>query len=176
MSITNEPSLESERNGQAVCLQLFLTAALCSPGARAPPEQSQPIPKNFVAVMDNRLLRTISWQAYQKIHPSDVESDYKKLLQHEMAHQLHTDLVGDDQMCPTWFCEGFAVAAAGQYVSAPPLNEHEIQRIICSKDRGDYRQYGSVLRILMKRHSLPELVEWARHADFANKLGFSSCG
>lgn len=121
----------------------------------------QEVPKTYVAVGDQRLLRVISWQSYQEVFPKNNHEDYIDLLVHEMAHIFHSNLVGDEKMGPVWFFEGFAILAANQYIKAPKLAENEVSEILESKKRGNYEKYAYILREFIKKHTLKQMVEKA---------------
>lgn len=137
--------------------------------------QMNNIPATYVALMDSKVLRVVSWSAYRAIHPDHAKSDYIRVIQHELAHQLHVDLVGDQNMGPTWFFEGFAVVAASQYENTS-LPDSEIEKTIRSGGSGIYPNFGFVVRHLMRRHTLPQLVEWARleRKQFLELIGYST--
>ncbi len=129
--------------------------------------QMKSVPKTFVAVMDNRILRVVSWKTYQQVHPDETLQDYEKLLTHEMAHQLHVDiLIGDqDKMGPVWFYEGFAVVAARQFESAG-ADSKIMKEAVSDSDRGNYKVYGAILRKILKTKNLSTLVEEANKTNF----------
>lgn len=133
--------------------------------------QMKSVPKNFVALMDNRILRVISWKTYQQIHPDETLQDYEKLLTHEMAHQLHVDILKGDEnkMGPVWFYEGFAVLAAQQYESFN-TDSKSMSEAISNAERGNYKVYGSILRKILKTKSLSTLVEGASKANFNSEV------
>lgn len=133
--------------------------------------QMKSVPKNFVAVMDNRILRVVSWKTYQQVHPSETLQDYEKLLTHEMAHQLHVDILkgNENKMGPVWFYEGFAVLAAQQYESFK-ADSKSMSEAISNAERGNYKVYGSILRKILKTKSLSTLVEEASKANFNSEV------
>lgn len=133
--------------------------------------QMKSVPKSFVAVMDNRVLRVIAWKAYQQIHPDETLQDYEKLLTHEMAHQLHVDILKGDQdrMGPVWFYEGFSVLAAQQYESFS-ADSNSMREAISNIERGNYKVYGSILRKILKTKNLSILVDGASKVNFNSEV------
>lgn len=130
------------------------------------------VPKTYVGVADKRILRVLAWPAYNKIHTKDSISDYEKLLTHEIAHQLHVDLLKGEEslMGPVWFYEGFAVLAANQYEKFEMNEREKMKAVILNSERGDYKSYGAVLRRLSKSMSLPALIEMAKQPEFSSKV------
>lgn len=133
--------------------------------------QMKSVPKNFVAVMDNRILRVVSWKTYQQVHPDETLQDYEKLLTHEIAHQLHVDILKGDQdkMGPVWFYEGFAVLAAQQYETFS-ADSKSMKEAVSNSERGNYKVYGSILRKILKTKSLSTLVEESSKANFNSEV------
>lgn len=134
--------------------------------------QMTTVPKTYVGVADKKVLRVVSWSEYKKVHTQDSLIEYEKLLTHEMAHQLHIELLNGDEnlMGPVWFFEGFAVIAADQYSDFQMTDRKKVVEIIQSPSRGDYKAYGAILREIVKSKTLPELVEMAKSSEFNSKV------
>lgn len=119
------------------------------------------IPKTYVAVGSDKILRIISWEAYQKVHPEHALNDYNKILIHELAHLYHAKVYTDEKMGPIWFFEGFAILAANQYQNNATLSPERVRSVIKEPQRGDYRDYAFIIRHLVEKHSLPDLLKKA---------------
>jgi len=132
------------------------------------------LPRTYVALAEGQVLRVVSWEAYRQIHPNHNIEEYVKLLQHEIAHIFHSQLAGDDGMGPVWFFEGFAVVAANQYSDEPSLSDSQISKIVNDDSRGDYKKYGSIIRSMMKKHKLKNLLQVASASPdkLMSHLGF----
>jgi hypothetical protein len=126
------------------------------------------IPKTFVALGEKSVLKIVSFEAYKEVFPLQDIYDYQKILIHELAHIFHANLVGDEHMGPIWFFEGFAIIAANQYENSPQLNSKQKQNIITESVRGSYADYGALLRLLLDKYNIKELVERVARND----LGF----
>ena len=126
---------------------------------------------SFVAALENGVLMVVSPALIAQINPKDVEPHFfQKLIAHELAHRLHVRVLkgNEEAMGPVWFYEGFAVIASGQYEnSRPKLDRAEIERIMTSAERGDYRKYASALEYFLKRTTLPEMVRRAADNRFS---------
>ncbi len=127
-------------------------------------------PSTFTAALEQGVLVVCSPEIYARSYADGVEPhSYEKLVAHELAHRLQLRLLGgkDDEMGPVWFYEGFAVYAADQFAAdgAEPTPD-ELWAVIENPKRGSYRVYGRLMRHLLKRIPLPELVEQARRPDF----------
>lgn len=125
------------------------------------------VPKTYVGVGEAKTFHVVSWDAYKEIHPSDSIDDYKKLLVHELAHLLHIAVLDgkEDEMGPTWFFEGFACYAAGQYPAANLPQKEELRQIFKESNRGNYQKYSAIFHLLSKRISTKELLTKARTPD-----------
>ncbi|MCK5598669.1 hypothetical protein KAI78_03510 [bacterium] len=133
-------------------------------------EQSVQLPKEYSAALEEEIFISVSPELYRKNYPDGIEDDsFQKLITHEMAHRLHVRILkGDeDAMGPIWFFEGFALFAAGQFISDPiDMKSNDMISIITSKERGSYRLYAKLFRNLLKTMSLTELVSQAGRPEF----------
>lgn len=94
---------------------------------------------------------------------------YEKLITHELAHLLHIKILNgdEDKMGPIWFYEGFPVVVSKQMESfkwSPTKKQAKL--ILQEPSRGDYRQYGVLVRMLLKKHKMKDLVARAGEKDF----------
>ncbi len=135
--------------------------------------QMKTVPKTYVAVGDDGILRTISLDAYLKVHPEHSIKDFVNILVHEAAHIFHSKTYGNDGMGPVWFFEGFAIVAADQYVDEVTLSKSEMRSIAVAKERGNYKEYGFMVRELQKSHSLVGMLQKAKDSpnEFTRYLG-----
>ena len=77
----------------------------------------------------------------------------------------------EEMMGPIWFWEGFATFAAGQFEGRTrPLSQEQIESIITSENRGDYRDYNALVKHFVKLVPLPELIRRSYKSDFADWL------
>jgi hypothetical protein len=118
------------------------------------------VPSSWTATLHHRSIFAIA---------RDSDENMVDLLVHELVHQLHADATSGDEstMGPTWFAEGLAVMAANQYESAPLPRTERIRDILWSPKRGDYREYGAMVRALTSRANVSELVTRASQPDFS---------
>lgn len=132
------------------------------------------IPDSHAATVHDRVLYVVVEDEYRRNNPLSRDyNSYQKLWTHELAHQLHLDILGgrEDEMGPVWFYEGFAVLASKQFEGLlPTLTEADIFRVVEAQEHGDYLEYGVVMRHFLKKTTLPEMVERARKPDFADWL------
>jgi hypothetical protein len=131
------------------------------------------LPATFSAALENRVLLCVSPELYGKNFPEGIEEkSYEKLMTHEMAHRLHIRILdgNEEAMGPVWFFEGFAIYAAGQFEDSR-LDHEEIWHVIQSTDRGSYKKYGAVIRYLLERIPIHDLVAHAGDNDFVEWLG-----
>jgi hypothetical protein len=133
-------------------------------------DQSTDLPPTAAAALEKGILVAVSPAVYSAIYPEGIEPhSFEKLLAHEIAHRLHIRILDGDEeaMGPVWFFEGFAIIAAGQFErTAPVLCSERIVALIRSVHRQSYRDYAAVMRILLAKVSLQELVRRAEEADF----------
>jgi len=94
---------------------------------------------------------------------------YEKLITHELAHIFHIKTLNGDEskMGPIWFYEGFPVVVSRQleHFQWSP-SKTEVVEVIREPKRGDYRQYGWMVRKLLKKHDMKTLVQKAGATDF----------
>ncbi len=132
------------------------------------------LPSTYCAALEQGVLMSVSPDLYRAVYPEGDEPDaFEKLLTHEMAHRLHIRILhGDEEaMGPVWFYEGFALFAAEQLTHvAPTLTETEIWEVVEMEERIDYRRYVTVFRYFLEKVPLPQLVEMAGKAEFADWL------
>lgn len=129
------------------------------------------VPKNYVGMGDNKTLHIVSWESYKTIHPEDTIEDYKKLLTHELAHLLHIAFLEgrEDDMGPMWFFEGFACLVADQYPDSKLPNSARIREVLNAPERGNYKDYVSIMRKLNERKSVLDLLRDAKKANFTSQ-------
>jgi hypothetical protein len=131
-------------------------------------------PKTYSAALENRVLMAVSPELYAENYPEGVEQDsFEKLLAHEIAHRLHVRVLNgnEDAMGPTWFYEGFATYAAGQFKQCGvEMNADEIREVLAGEDRESYRKYASVFRFFAAKAPIKELIEQASKKDFSTRL------
>lgn len=129
-------------------------------------------PEAFSACLEEKIFLSITPDLYHRIYPQGREKDdFLKLIIHEMAHRLHIRILEDNEekMGPIWFFEAFAIFASDQF-SNYKLTKSEIQAIIHKSERGSYQKYGAVIRYLLKKCSLHELIKKAADRDFIEWL------
>jgi hypothetical protein len=128
-------------------------------------------PKTYSAALECRVLMAVSPELYAENYPEGVEEgSFEKLLAHEIAHRLRIRVLNgkEDAMGPTWFYEGFAAYAAGQFEEcASELKANEIHEVLASQERGSYRKYARVFRFFAEKASIKELIEQAAKKDFS---------
>ena len=125
-------------------------------------------PEKISAVINNRKLYILSPKAYLKVYPEGNEDKaYEKLITHELAHQLHLRILNgkDELMGPIWFYESFAIFAADQFKNYN-LESSVIWEVIKSEERVSYKYYGAIIRYLLNKTTLNQLVEKAKKEDF----------
>ena len=125
-------------------------------------------PEKISAVINNRKLYILSPKAYLKVYPEGNEDKaYEKLITHELAHQLHLRILNgkDELMGPIWFYESFAIFAADQFKNYN-LESSVIWEVIKSEERISYKYYGAIIRFLLNKTTLNQLVEKAKKEDF----------
>jgi len=146
----------------------FVQALLTAAGA----DSSTELPKEVSAALEKGVFMSVSPAVYSRIYPEGIEeAAFEKLIAHEMAHRLHIRILGgnEDAMGPTWFFEGFAIYAAGQFSDAS-LPPDEVWKVVRETERGSYRRYAAVMRHFLKRTSIQDLVTRAGDGDFLDWL------
>jgi hypothetical protein len=128
-----------------------------------------PLPTpGLAAALEWGILLAVTPEEYMRVAPEYGSSPeaYQRLLAHEVAHRLHVSILGGDEdaMGPLWFYEGFAVVASGD-LTDPPRGNHTWEALIAPGPQA-YRRYGALLRRLMERIPLSDLVDRARAHDF----------
>jgi hypothetical protein len=106
-------------------------------------------------------------------YEADSPQAWEKLITHELAHQLHLDLVDQDRkrLGPVWFYEGFAAVAADQFApDLPVLSRETRQHILFEKRRGSFRPYEAMVRYYLTGATMAELVQHGGQADFESWL------
>ncbi len=129
------------------------------------------IPGSYVAATKADVLWILLPEEVARSNPSDAQDPefYSKLIAHELGHLLHIRALAgqEDAMGPVWFYEGFAVAAANQYEDFSWTNyKNELEQIVRDPTRGSYKKYGTILRSLLKRHPMCDLISRAKEQDF----------
>lgn len=146
--------------------QGFNRALLIISGA----DPAMELPETYSAALENRVLIAVSPEVYARNYPEGIEDNsFEKLLAHEMAHRLHIRILGgrEEAMGPIWFYEGFAIFAASQFETIPPLSDPAgIMGILDSTERGSYTKYGALFRYFIGQATLREMIERAGHQDF----------
>lgn len=127
------------------------------------------VPTTYAGVGLKKEFHVVSLEAYQRIHPTDTADDYRKLLVHELIHLLHIAVLDgrEDDMGPIWFFEGLACFAADQYSKSPELPRQRIDEILNDTNRGSYANYAAMLRGLVKKESVTDLIKKASAKDFS---------
>jgi hypothetical protein len=127
------------------------------------------VPATYAGLGMKKEFHVISLRAYKKMHPSDTDDDYLKLLVHELAHLLHIAAIGgrEDEMGPMWFFEGLACFAADQYPKSTSLPIQRIDEILSDTKRGSYAEYAAMLRGLTQKESIADLTKRASSKDFS---------
>lgn len=135
--------------------------------------QLKSLPRTYVAVGESGILRTISQEAYLKIHPNHNKRDFVNILVHEAFHIFHARTYSDEGMGPVWFFEGMAIVAADQYIDEVTLTKDEMRAVASTKERGDYKKYGFMVRELKKTYPLDDMLQKAKDEpkNFLNYLG-----
>ena len=120
--------------------------------------------------LEERRLLAVAPEIYRANYPAgDEPRAFAKLLAHEIAHRLHTRILGGDEdaMGPVWFFEGFAITAVNQFAgTTPELPRDRMRAIIQAEHRGHYPEYRAVMNALLERTSLAELVDRAARPGF----------
>jgi len=132
------------------------------------------IPITYSAVLQNRIILSVSPELYAQNYPESIEDKYfEKLIAHEIAHRLHIRILdgNEDAMGPIWFFEGFAIYASGQFENYSfELDSKEIWKIVRNTKRRNYKKYSSVFRYFLKKASIHDLIEKAKTEDFLKWL------
>ncbi len=121
------------------------------------------LPITYSAGLENCVLFCVSPELYQQNYPQGWEPEaIVKLMAHEIIHRLHVRILDGDEdaMGPVWFFEGFAIYGSGQFEGMlPRLSPERINEIIHSTNRGNYLEYATVFRHLLKTAPMKELIE-----------------
>lgn len=132
------------------------------------------LPETYSAVLEKKVLVSVSPDLYKKNYPDGIEKDsFEKLLTHEMAHRLHIRILSGDEekMGPVWFYEGFAIYAANQFEEKDlKINREEVWKILKTEERGDYKKYAAVMKYFLKKVNLKEMVKMAGNEKFIEWL------
>ncbi len=138
------------------------------------------LPKDVIAqasisgTIINRVLYIVSPRLYTDIYPIEGQTvlGYEKLITHELAHQLHIDILNgdEDKMGPRWFYEGFAIHVAHQFVDKKALDKKQIIKIIENELNVTYDQYASLFEEVLKIYELKEIIKIADKESFKNEL------
>ncbi|GEM_PF-105957 len=120
-------------------------------------------------IIDSSLYLMTS-EYYAFIYPQGIEPfSYQKLIAHELAHLLHLNFLNNDstKTGPTWFYEGFASFVANQFEHAVgELSYKHITQIINSKTRTYYMYFPKVIKELITKTSLSNMLEKASSDQF----------
>ncbi|MCD4826836.1 MAG: hypothetical protein K8Q99_03555 [Acholeplasmataceae bacterium] len=138
------------------------------------------LPKDVIAqasisgTIINRVLYIVSPRLYTDIYPIEgqTETGYEKLITHELAHQLHIDILNgdEDKMGPRWFYEGFAIYVAHQFVDKKALDKKQMIKIIENELYVSYDQYAGLFEEVLKIYDFKEIVKRADTESFKNEL------
>lgn len=149
---------------------LFDKALLTLSGA----DTSMQLPPTYFAALERRVLIVMSPGYCARVYPEGNEpGSYPKLLAHEMAHRLHIRILGgnEEAMGPTWFFEGFAIFAAGQFADSPlQLSNQEVVDVLSERERGSYLRYNYCFRYFVNQSDLKTLVVHAGRPGFSDSL------
>lgn len=139
-----------------------------------PEAKEMKIPSTFTAGFKDKYFFAVSPEIYQEKVPQYVEPKfYEKLITHELAHKLHTQLVNgdEDKMGPIWFWEGFATLVSGQFENDNTIiSKAKMLKILSEPKRGSYKEYNQVIKHFVKLVPLPELVRRASKKEFKKWL------
>jgi hypothetical protein len=130
----------------------------------------------LAAGLVSRVLLTVTPEEYARARPKYASRNdaWPRLLAHELAHGLHARLVHGNEgaMGPKWFFEGFAIVASGQRLCSGvrPSALDEALLSAHAQGSGSYGVYDCVLRFLLKRLPLEEMVRNAGNANFEDWL------
>lgn len=132
------------------------------------------LPLTYSAVLEKRVLISISPDLYNKNYPDGIENDnFEKLLTHELSHRLHVRVLNGDEekMGPIWFFEGFAIYAANQFEGKDlEISREEVWKILKTGGRGNYKKYAAIMRYFLKKVDLLEMVKMAGDKNFIKWL------
>ncbi|MCB2155921.1 hypothetical protein KQI84_13645 [bacterium] len=133
-----------------------------------PPDQ--PVHPTHTGALEERRLMAVAPEIYRKLYPAgDEPGAFAKLLAHEIAHRLHIRILDGDEdaMGPIWFFEAFAITAVDQFAdTTPTLSPERMREIVQAEARGHYPEYRAVLKALLPRVPLTELVDRAARPGF----------
>ncbi|QVK16953.1 hypothetical protein KHQ81_08580 [Mycoplasmatota bacterium] len=127
------------------------------------------LPKTISAVLENKVLISISSKEYQNIYPIEGEDrlGFERLLTHELAHRFHVRILdgNEEAMGPNWFFEGFAIFASKQFLNFT-CSEATIWDIIKNEKQVAYKYYAAIFSYLTKEINLNDLIHHAKDDNF----------
>ncbi len=131
-----------------------------------------PVPPNYAGVGHDKTFHVVSWEAYQTIYPRENYEDYQKLITHELAHLFHVSYLNgqEDKMGPIWFYEGLPCLIANQYPDAILPENEDLREILKNPERGNYKTYVAILRALIKKKPLRDLLNEASQDNFSESV------
>jgi hypothetical protein len=135
--------------------------------------KTRKIPRTRVSDLINGTLILAAPEVYRDLASEGIETDsYEKLMAAEMAHALHSRLLGgnDELMGPEWFREGFAVYAAGQYELLQENPDHDTIYRLLGGATGTPQEYGALIRHFARRVTLDDLIKRAYLPTFKSWL------
>lgn len=134
------------------------------------------LPPTVSATIVDRELHTVTQDLYKDIFPIEgkEEKGYERLITHELAHQLHIDILkgSEEQMGPKWFFEGFALYVANQFVDAPKISKDRMKTIIKENLDVAYIEYASLFHEILKTYSINHLISQINSQIFIEELLF----
>jgi hypothetical protein len=136
--------------------------------------EKQPPTDGFSAVICDGHLMAVAPEEYERLRPeyASIKDGWTKLLAHEMAHEFHSRLVGnEDQMGPQWFYEGFAMHVAGQHFDMSAISSlGRALEATHSESRGSYAEYIATFEFFRRRVGLGKMIMQAGRSDFESWL------
>lgn len=136
--------------------------------------EKHPPTDGFSALICEWRLMAVTPEEYERLRPeyAGIEDGWIKLLAHEMAHELHNQLVGDeDRMGPQWFYEGFAMHVAGQHFDRPAISSlGRALEATHSESRGSYAEYVAAFEFFRRQVGLEKMIMQAGSPDFESWL------
>lgn len=125
------------------------------------------------ALVSGNLL-AVTPEEYERLRPeyTHIDKAWTRLLAHEIIHQLHIRIVGNEKrMGPKWFYEGFAMYAAGQRITdQKPSSIEEVIEAMHAESRGAYAKFEAVFEYFLERIELKILLKQASRHDFETWL------
>lgn len=102
------------------------------------------------------------------------DRSYHRLMLHELTHTAHAQyaakVLGDEEkMGPSWFFEGFACYAAGQFSGQPLLTRADFTRLLADIAAGKkvgYPAFARMVYTLAAKVPVPVLLRHAGDPDF----------